>query len=106
MTAQRVFAWSMVGLSIVLLYTGLRFFFAGINDYQAMLFQANCERSGKPPQHKAWLVARDASERANGWHPFVDNGIYLERLGRIHDWQYAHMEFATPIASISRDRSV
>jgi len=103
---QRPFAIGMVFLSIVLIYSGFRVFMAGLNDYQAMLFQVDWEKSNQQPRHKAWLVARDAALSANEWQPYVEKGVYLERLGRIYDWQYTSRPFGDVIAATSRDRSL
>lgn len=74
-------------LSLALLYAGGRLLLAGIAGFQAQAFLNDWTSKGQEPSPQAWQIAHGAARRAIDLYP-TDNGEYLERLGRVLQWQH------------------
>lgn len=89
----------VVGLS--LLFTGSRLLLAGIASYQTQAFLDDWAGKAEEPGPRAWQIAHDAAQRAVDLYP-GSNGEYLERLGRVLQWQQFRQPFGAAEAEQSR----
>lgn len=88
-------------LSVTLVYSGGGLLLAGLASYQAQAFLDDWGAKGQEPSPHAWQIAHDAAQRAVSLYP-GSNGEYLERLGRIQQWQQFRQPFGAPQANASR----
>ena len=88
-------------LSLPLIVLGTRLLLAGIASYQAQAFLDDWHSKGQQPSARAWQIAHAAAQRAVELHP-GSSGEYLERLGRIQQWQHAGQPFGAARAEASR----
>ncbi len=88
-------------LSLPLLYGGGRLLLAAIAGYQTQAFLDDWASKREEPSPRAWQIAHAAAQRAVDLHP-GSNGEYLERLGRVLQWQHFRQPFGTAEAEPSR----
>jgi hypothetical protein len=90
---------SLLLVALALGYFGLNLFRAGLASYQANAFLDDWAKTGIPKE-RAWSVALAASSKASALYP-VENGEYLDQLGRVYEWRFADQPFGAPIAQES-----
>ena len=100
-TAKRLALVLALLLSLALTYSGGRLLLAGVASYQVQAFLNAWSAKSQEPSPRAWQIARDAAQRAVDLYP-GRNGEYLERLGRIQQWQQFRQPFGAPQAEASR----
>ncbi|SDR82528.1 hypothetical protein [Pseudomonas oryzae] len=88
-------------LSLPLIAAGACMLLAGIASYQAQAFLDDWTNKRSEPTAKAWQIAHDAAQRAVRLYP-GNNGEYLERLGRVWQWQQFRAPFGAAQAQASR----
>jgi len=98
---QRIATLLALVLSLPLLYSGGCLLLAAIASYQTQAFLDDWNAKGKEPSPKAWQVAHAAAQRAVDLYP-GSNGEYLERLGRVLQWQQFHQPFGAAEAAPAR----
>ncbi len=102
---QRLPALLLLMLALTMLITGGRMGLAGIARYQAEAFISAWAKAGNEPSPHAWQIAQGAAQRAIGFYP-VANGDYLDRLGRVHSWQYFRQPYGMPALQASREKAL
>ncbi|MOA00457.1 hypothetical protein D3C78_1198190 [compost metagenome] len=98
---QRLAILLALVLSLPLLYGGGCLLLAGIASYQTQAFIDDWSSKGEEPNPRAWQIAHDAAQRAVDLYP-ASNGEYLERLGRVLQWQQFRQPFGAAEAEQSR----
>lgn len=98
-----LFALLLVALGVSL--TGGQMLLAGIWRYQADVFLDDWAQKGEEPSPLAWMVAEQAGQRAVATYP-VANGDYLDRLGRVYEWQQFAAPFGDEQAQASRSHAI
>ncbi|GAA3535910.1 hypothetical protein [Zobellella aerophila] len=92
---------SALALSVI----GGQMLLAGVWQYQTDLFLDDWAQKGRQPEPLAWMVAEQAAQGAVAIYP-VANGDYLDRLGRVYDWQQLSEPIGSPLAKASREQAV
>ncbi|MNZ99600.1 hypothetical protein D3C78_1189320 [compost metagenome] len=98
---QRLAILLALALSLPLLYGGGCLLLAGIASYQTQAFLDHWSAKGSEPSPQAWQVAHAAAQRAVDLYP-GSNGEYLERLGRVLQWQQFRQPYGAAEAEPSR----
>lgn len=98
---QRLAILLALALSLPLLYSGGCLLLAGIASYQTQAFLDHWSAKGSEPSPQAWQVAHAAAQRAVDLYP-GSNGEYLERLGRVLQWQQFRHPYGAAEAEPSR----
>ncbi|GAA0691888.1 hypothetical protein GCM10009104_18600 [Marinobacterium maritimum] len=83
---RRPFCIALLLLALPLLYLAGGQLLAGIASVQGEMFLQDWEQKRTAPSERAWQVAFEAANRSNSLLP-IDNGEYLDRLGRVNEWQ-------------------
>ncbi|GHA27711.1 hypothetical protein [Oceanisphaera arctica] len=96
---------ALITLALGLTYGGGRMLLAGTYQYQTDLFLDDWAAKNQQPEALAWMVAEEAARKANTYYP-VANADYLDRLGRIHDWQQINEPIGSEQANASRERAI
>jgi len=89
-------------LLLVALYIGVQLFRSGLAAYQARSFLDDWQANGVIPSERAWNVAFEAARSSVSQYPLLDNGEYLDNLGRVYEWQYFQSPFGDSLAEPSR----
>lgn len=84
-----------------LMAMGARMATSGLAHYQTQAFLANWVAAAKEPDPRAWNIAEEAAQRAVAWYP-VANGVYLDQLGLVHNWQHFRQPYGALDARNSR----
>jgi len=91
-------------VALVLGYFGFNLLRAGLASYQANAFLGDWAKTGIPKE-RAWSVALAASYKANELYP-VENGEYLDQLGRVYEWRFADQPFGAATAQESNNSAL
>lgn len=92
-------------LGLIAIYGGSQLVISGIAHYQARAFLKTWEHKPTRPNPQAWLVAKNAIQKAIDTYPGV-NGNYFETLGYIQQWRDFGVPLNDPKASMSRNAAV
>ncbi len=98
---RKPFCTLLLVLALPLLYLAGVQLLAGVASVQAEMFLKDWEQKRTAPSERAWQVALAAAQRSNNLLP-LDNGEYLDRLGRVHEWQGVFEPFGDTGAAGSR----
>ncbi|WP_116472402.1 hypothetical protein [Zobellella maritima] len=91
--------------AVTLSLTGGCLLLAGTYQYQTDLFLDDWAAKNRQPEPLAWMVAEEAARKAASLYP-VANGDYLDRLGRVYDWQQINEPIAGEQAKGSRQQAI
>lgn len=98
--------FACIGLLLILIWLGIRFFLAGFFDYQAQAFlyawqDQSVSAADEPPKTIFWESAYIAAQRAISWSP-VQSAARWERLGLIYAWRYPTVNYGAAQAKDAR----
>lgn len=101
-------ALMVLGLILAASVAGLGFYIfkAGFAQYQTRAFLDDWAEQGVPPNPKAWNIAVNAAEQSVALSPFVDNGEYLDNLGRVYEWRHFDLPYGDVEAKGSRESAL
>ncbi|OIN07243.1 hypothetical protein [Oceanisphaera psychrotolerans] len=103
--AQRTLLIAFIMLALGLVYGGGRMLLAGTYQYQTDQFLDDWVTKNRQPEPLAWMVAEAAVRKAIALYPLA-NADYLDRLGRVYDWQHISLPIGSEQAHTSRERAI
>jgi len=102
---RRPFAAALGLVALALIAVSATTLLASMHASQAQMFLDDWGKKGVLPSDQAWRVAAQAAERATALS-VTTQGEYLDRLGRVYEWQHVTLPFGAAAATESRQKAL
>lgn len=102
---RKLFAITLAVMALALMAVSAMTLLSSMHASQAQMFLDDWGNRGELPSEKAWHVAAQAAERSTALS-VTAQGKYLDRLGRVYEWQHVTLPFGATAATESRQKAL